>query len=89
MSNEIKKGSRITIKSINNTKKTHGLDPSGNMISMVGGTFKVIGIDGDRVYISKSPNSFTYSWNINDMYIVDEKEPDPIIFKFDETQLII
>ena len=89
MSNKIEKGSSVTINSIDKTEKAHGLDGNGNMRRMVGGTFKVAGIDNRRLYISESSTSFQYTWHIDDICIVDEKEPEPIIFKFDEKQLIV
>ena len=91
MSEKIEKNQFVMIKSIDHTDRNCGLDSGGIMRSMVGHVFKVRGISGNRVYISKSEQSFQYSWHIKDVYPVEEEEEkvEPIIFKFDEKQLIV
>jgi hypothetical protein len=87
---EIHKGDLITIKSIHHTKDVHGLDEDGVMKSMVGGTFKVNRSSNKRIYIKSEQHTDTeYVWRIEDILPVDEKEPEPNIFKFDENQLIV
>jgi hypothetical protein len=90
MTNEIKEGSRVTIHSIHHTRDFHGLDDNGEMESMVGKVFVVARSYDDRVYIKSDQNTDTdYVWCLADILPVDDTEPDPIIFKFDEKQLIV
>ena len=90
MSEKIKKNQYVMIKSIENTSASYGLDSGEIMKSMVGEVHKVGGIETDgRLYISKTERSFKYSWDKRDVEPVKGKEVEPIIFKFDEKQLVI
>jgi len=87
---KIEKGSRVTIHSINHTRDIHGLDGDGDMENMVGKVFVVANAHDDRVYIKSEQHIDTeYVWCRDDIHPVNDTEPDPIIFKFDEKQLIV
>jgi hypothetical protein len=84
-------GRKIIIKSISNTSRYIGLDSGGEMRSMVGNMFEIRRIiDDSRVKIKSPSSDFLYTWHVDDLADVEEyKEPEPKIFKFDESKLVI
>ena len=88
----VNKGDLVLIKHCHNSKRVHGLDSEGIMESMVGHTF-IADYGGERSCQIKSPKSeFVFTWNTDDLKVITEddlKDPEPIIFKFDEQQLQI
>ena len=87
---KIIEGSLVTIISIHNTRDIHGLDSDGDMESMVGKVFKAERVRTESIRIkSEKYDGVDYIWSIKDMRPVEEKETEPIIFKFDDSQLII
>jgi len=84
-------GRKIMIKSVSNTSRYIGLDGRGEMRSMVGHSFTIERIiDDSRVKIKSPSCEFLYTWHVDDLKDVEEyKEPEPKVFKFDESKLVI